>query len=33
MNVEDVLEHLVKHGVKPTANRILIANALSLIHI
>ena len=29
MNVEDVLEHLVKHGVKPTANRILIANAIS----
>lgn len=29
MNIEDVLEHLVKHGVKPTANRILIANAIS----
>ena len=29
MNSEQILEHLTKHNVKPTANRILIAEAIS----
>ncbi|WP_314664095.1 Fur family transcriptional regulator [Prevotella aurantiaca] len=29
MNSEQILEHLIKHNVKPTANRILIAEAIS----
>ena len=29
MNTEQILAHLARHNVKPTANRILIAEAIS----